>query len=269
MKFIQYRLTHIDKLKVLLCTLFCLSSLFAWADPAAHGRYSDLVDDYEPSTLSIVIPIILLVGLGGLFLYFWLKDFWSKNKDGIQSVLGFIAVIAVVAFVGKCSSESNKSSNQSSNSSPSQYTSPTQQQQHSQPQNYAPVRQLRYRTEYYDETCDRCHGTGRVTCDRCGGRGYVEVYCQECNGQGYTTETRYDIEYNDPLDFMSGVKSRTPYTEKMYCFHCGGTGKLRSGCPKCGIDNSSTQGMFATTISCQACNGNGTIQRSLQVPYYE
>lgn len=247
-----------------------LSFCPAFADPADHGRYSDLDDNYSPSTFSIIIPIILLLALGGFFLFFWIKDIWSKNKDSIQSTLGFIAVIAIVAFVGKCVSENDHGTK---NNSLHQYTPPTQisnptsiPNQNSTPICTPPVK---YRTEYYDEICEHCNGTGRITCDKCNGRGYIEKYCPECNGNGYTVITKYNIEYNDPLDFLSGVKSKTPYTEKIYCFHCSGTGRLKSGCPQCGADYTSMPGIFATTIECYFCNGSGTVRRSRQVPYYD
>lgn len=247
-----------------------LSFCSAFADLADHGRYSDLDDDYSPSTFSIVVPIIFLLALVGFFLFFWLKDVWSKNKDTIQSAFGFIAIIAVVAFVGKCVSEN---SHDSKSNSSNQYSQPTQSSnpvpvsnQNSTP-TYTP--QVKYRTEYFDQNCEYCNGTGRITCDKCNGRGYIETYCSECNGNGYTIITKYNIEYNDPLDFLSGVKNRTPYTEKMYCFHCSGTGRIKSGCPVCGVDYTSMQGFFATTIDCYYCNGSGTVRRSRQVPYYD
>ncbi len=254
-----------------VCVIFVFLPLFsAFADPTDHGRFSDLEDDYTQSTLSIVIPILLLIGLGGFFLFFWLKDVWAKNKESIQSIMVFIAIIAAVAFVGKCSFEN---SHKSQDNSQHQYVPPSQlsqpnsyQQQHNTP-SYTP--QLKYRTEYYEERCVRCYGSGYIACDRCNGGGYVEHTCSNCNGYGYTTVTKYDIEYNDPFDFLSGVKSRTPYTEKMYCFHCQGSGKIRSDCPKCGVDNSFGPGIYSSTITCPSCNGQGVLKKSRQVSYYE
>lgn len=258
-------------IRIFVCVLLVFLPFFtALADPADHGRYSDLDDDYTPSKFSIILPLLILIGLVGFFLFFWLKDVWSKNKESIQSVFGFIAIIAVIAFIGKCSSENNHNSQRNSQH---QYIPPTQSsstntyQQPKQAPAYTP--QLKYRTEYYEERCERCYGSGHIACDRCNGRGYVENTCSECNGYGYTVVTKYNVEYNDPLDFLSGVKSKTPYTEKMHCFHCQGSGKIRSSCPKCGADNSYGQSIFSSTIVCPSCNGQGIVKRSRQVPYYE
>ncbi len=167
-------------IRLFVCSAFVLLSFCpAFAAPADHGRYSDLYDDYTPSTFSIVVPIILLLALGGLFLFFWLKDVWSKNKDSIQSVLRFIATVAVVAFVGKCVSEN---SHDSKNESSHQYTPPTQTPiQLRSNQNTTPIYtpQVKYRTEYYNEICEHCNGTGWTICDKCNGRGYIEKYCPE------------------------------------------------------------------------------------------
>lgn len=258
-------------IRLLVCIAFLLVPfLSADADPAAHGRYSDLDDDYTPSKFSIAIPLLILLGLCGFFLIFWLKDVWSKHKDSIQSVLGFIAIIAVVTFVGKCASENSRDTQ--SNSQP-QYVQPTNSSHpnSSLQQTPTPVYtpQLKYRTEYYEERCERCYGSGHVACDKCSGRGYIEMNCSECNGYGYTTVTKYNIEYNDPLDFLSGVKSKTPYTENMHCFHCHGSGKIRSACPKCGVDNSYGPSMVLFSLTCPSCNGQGILKKSRQVPYYE
>lgn len=258
-------------LRYFISVVFLLLPLFSvLANPSDHGRYSDLSDDYTPSNISIVIPLLILIGLGGFFLFFWLKDVWAKNKESIQSALGIIAFIAIVAFVGKCTSENYHNSPKDSQY---QYVQPTQS---SQPNSYKqPIQvpsytpQLKYRTEYYEERCERCYGTGHIACDRCNGRGYVENTCPECKGYGYTTVTKYNIEYNDPLDFMSGVKCKTPYTEKIYCFHCHGSGKVTSSCPKCGVDNSYTPSIILSTITCPSCNGQGIIKRSRHVSYYE
>lgn len=262
---------HQQYLRIFVSVLFVFLPLFStFADPADHGRYSDLDDDYTPSTLSIVIPILILIGLGGFFLFFWLKDVWSKNKDSIQSVLGFIAIIAVVAFVGKCASENSHQSNTNSQreySQPSQNPQPNSYKQPTQTPSYTP--QLRYRTEYYEDRCERCYGTGHITCDRCNGRGYIEYTCSECNGSGYREVTKYYTEYNDPFDFTSGVKSSTPYQEKLPCFNCHVSGKIRRGCPKCGVDNSFGPSIYSSTITCPYCNGQGILKKSRQVPYYE
>lgn len=271
-KILQFLSNYQPYIRVFVFTgLLILPFLSALADPADHGRYSDLDDDYTPSTFSIVIPLLILIGLAGIFLFFWLKDVWSKNKDSIQSVLGFIAIIAAVAFVGKCASENKQHSNGNSQHQYIQQPAQNSQINSIQHKNQTPAHtpQLKYRTEYYEERCELCYGSGHVSCDRCNGRGYIEYNCPECNGSGYRTVTKYNVEYNDPLDFLSGVKSRTPYTEEVPCFNCHVSGRTRSACPKCGVDNSYGSNLYSSTITCPSCKGQGILTKSRQVPYYE
>lgn len=71
--------------KTMLIFSLLISSSTAFADLSNRGRL-----DYEHGEYEWVIPALVLVGLGGFFAYFFLKDFWRKNKDEIFATLGVI-----------------------------------------------------------------------------------------------------------------------------------------------------------------------------------
>lgn len=60
---------------------FCTYT-FAFADLSNRGRL-----DYPHGKMEWIIPLVMLLVLGGIFGYFFFKDFWKKNKDEILATL--------------------------------------------------------------------------------------------------------------------------------------------------------------------------------------
>ena len=252
-------------LRVFTLVLFFSISAAAFADPADHGRLTDLEDDptlnTTLNTFSIVIALILLIVIGGGILIVFLADYWKKNKDNILSFLGFAVIIGVVIFIGKCSSENrtNKTNNNPSYT-PNQTYPNTQRPSNNYQQ---PVKQLRYRTEYYEGRCESCYGAGLMVCDRCNGNGYIEVVCSNCNGNGYKEVyrvVRQDLFNPDDKEYGWEYES---------CRQCFGKGKVKKACPKCDNDYPICNSLIKTFTTCSTCHGSGKVIKSRQVPYYE
>lgn len=83
--------------KILLVSLFLFSSLIVFADLSNRGRL-----DYDHGEYEFLIPLIILLILGGVFIFYWSKDFWEKNKDEILATLSVFGKGAVILFVLFC-----------------------------------------------------------------------------------------------------------------------------------------------------------------------
>lgn len=74
-------------------------SLIAFADMSSRGKSSDL-PGYGHGKYEFLIPLLILVALGGVFLYFWGKDFLTKHKDFGKEVKSTISLLGIVAAGG-------------------------------------------------------------------------------------------------------------------------------------------------------------------------
>lgn len=73
---------------------FCCVYLSAFADLTNRGRL-----DHKHGEFEWIIPALCLIILACVFGYFFLKDFWSKNKEEITEFLSFITISCVVGFL--------------------------------------------------------------------------------------------------------------------------------------------------------------------------
>lgn len=69
---------------------FLLSCSYAWADLSNRGRLDSHHGKYE-----FLIPLIILLGIGGIAIYLWGKDTWNKYKSSIFETIGGL-------FIGGC-----------------------------------------------------------------------------------------------------------------------------------------------------------------------
>lgn len=85
--------------KLLIILVFALSSSMSmFADFSNRGRYSDFTD--HKSSFLDILPILIFIGIVGIFLYYGAKEYWSKHKDGIVGNLTLIgAGILFVLFL--------------------------------------------------------------------------------------------------------------------------------------------------------------------------
>lgn len=85
--------------KLLIILVFALSSSMSmFADFSNRGRYSDFTD--HKSSILDILPILIFIGIVGIFLYYGAKEYWSKHKDGIVGNLTLIgAGILFVLFL--------------------------------------------------------------------------------------------------------------------------------------------------------------------------
>ena len=85
--------------KLLIISVLALSSSMSmFADFSNRGRYSDFTE--HKSSILDILPILIFVGIVGIFLYYGAKEYWGKHKDGIVGNLTLIgAGILFVLFL--------------------------------------------------------------------------------------------------------------------------------------------------------------------------
>lgn len=74
-------------------------SLIVFADMSGRGKSSDL-PGYGHGKYEFLIPLLILVALGGVFLYFWSKDFLTKHKDFGKEVKSTISLLGIITAGG-------------------------------------------------------------------------------------------------------------------------------------------------------------------------
>lgn len=258
--------------KVFLFFLFSIA-LNVIAAPELRGRPVDLYDDYSPSPLSYIIPILVLLIIGGIFLIIFISDVWRKYKDNILIVLFIGLVLGFIICFAKCSEE-NRSRPQ--NEIIKQHPIPQNEgvYQQSKP-NYHQIQQkhpvLKYRIEQYSEICAQCYGGGRIECPHCKGKGWKNEACNFCKGTGGEGMVKcLDCkikEYSasglgiDPSSLDCISCGNTGYV-KASCYFCNGTGVSSKFCEYC-------KPLDYYQIQCPSCKGQGSVMRTRQVQYYE
>lgn len=245
--------------KILLYT-FLFSAIQCFADYSDHGRPWDADDNYDSSHgiwfALFILGIIIVVAIYGFAKHIW-ENHKSEVKDGFGIVAFFGGCILLFLLGKSCSESRPKDNGNAVNVHQIQQTKQQPAQQY-QPQPRQP--ELRYRTEYYNDICSYCSGTGYITCRFCNGTGHLTANCRECNGKGYTEFTMW----------VSGnlYEGGHNVTSHLSCLKCGGKGTETAPCPHChliGTKNNS----FINGNTCSTCNGSGRITKSRQVPYYQ
>ncbi|MGM9863528.1 MAG: hypothetical protein ACI305_04610 [Lepagella sp.] len=261
-------------LSVFISTLCSIE--IAFADYSSHGRPWDADDNYDSSHgLWVVLGIIALGVI--IFIGAVAKNVWDNHKDSIKEGFGtlvFFGVCILLFLGGKTCSESNKNASDN-NVSTHQYVSPSPQ---TNTQIYQPtlpnnnnsynnqrMQQPQFRTEYYDEKCYRCSGTGQIVCPYCSGKGYEKVSCSNCNGRGYKQVYKVVRSTLDPATWEETDKVYG--YEDEYCTYCFGTGYKKSRCSHCNSEYPYGNSLISTYITCPECRGQGVFHKSRQVPY--
>ena len=72
-------------------------SLIAFADMSSRGKSSDL-PGYGHEKYEFFILLLILVALGGAFLYFWSKEFLTKHKDFVKSIIVTLLELAAAGL---------------------------------------------------------------------------------------------------------------------------------------------------------------------------
>lgn len=80
--------------KRILILLYFLSSLSAVAELKNRGRL-----DYAHGEFEWAIPATILIGLLGLFSYFFLKEYWHKYKKNILSAIVVSLKAGLLLFI--------------------------------------------------------------------------------------------------------------------------------------------------------------------------
>lgn len=257
---------------------FLISAAYAFADYSNHGRPWDASDNYDSSHgigfALFILAVIVIVAIGAAG-----KHAWDNHKSSIKEGLGIVAFFGgcILLFLGgKACSESRPKDNGNA-VNVQQYHQQYQQhpQQHSQPipgvdvnaiqqQNQQRQPQLKFRYEYYYETCSDCYGNGTVNCRYCGGSGWVRSTCQFCNGSGGHRRVRC----------TSCALNERSVSPSSYCIECGNTGYIETSCQRCGGSGYESSicphcDMYEHKMRCPTCSGNGRVKRTRQVSYYE
>lgn len=250
---------------------FALSVGFAFADYSSRGRPWDADDNYDSSSGIWIVLFVIVVGVV-VFIGAAAKHTWDNHKNSIKDGLGIVAFFGfcIILFLGgKACSESR--SNNSNHAAPvQQINTPSPQYAPAHPSNQQAIPgvnvdelrqqyQPRYRTEYYDERCSQCYGSGSVVCSFCGGKGYTYVTCSSCNGRGahHVRKTAQNV-FDDSWD--------TYETDEM-CMACFGKGSVEQRCNHCNSDYPYGNSLISTYMTCPTCHGQGVFHRSRQVPY--
>lgn len=78
--------------------IFLTFSLIAFADMSSRGKSSDL-PGYGYENFEIFILLLILVAFGGVFLYYWCKDFLAKHKDFGKKAISLLGSAVVCGFL--------------------------------------------------------------------------------------------------------------------------------------------------------------------------
>jgi hypothetical protein len=241
---------------------------YALSDYSSHGRPWDANDNYDSSRELCFVLFIVTVGLI-VFLGAVAKHMWDNHKGSIKDSLGIVALFGVCILLflgGNTCSEHHPKSGDNNNATNIQQVQPSQPQQ-PVPQNNQPYQpQLRYRTEYYNETYPTCGGSRFIKCSYCSGDGFVKQTCQYCNGQGYKEVYKVVRTEINPATWQK-INPKYGY-EKEYCNACFGHGHTEAKCTHCD-NNYPHNTVLASGHTCSTCQGTGMVERSRQVPYYE
>lgn len=261
--FISYSI----RMKRLFVLIFIVVSSIglAFADYSSHGRPWDVDDNYDSSRGLWFVLFIVIVGII-VFLGAVAKNTWDNHKELIKEGLGIVAFFGVCILLflgGKACSEQHPPNSNSTNTPQTRQVTPQKPLPQNQKQ-YQP--QLRYRTEYYNETCPSCGGNRFIVCNYCGGKGFIKQTCQYCNGQGYKEVYKVVRSEIDPATWQE-INPVYGY-EKEYCNACFGHGYKEVKCTHCDNNYPYNVGMTSGHI-CSTCQGTGVVERSRQVPYYE
>lgn len=93
-----YIIREIMKKLLIILALALSSSMSMFADFSNRGRYSDFTD--HKSSILDILPILIFIGIVGIFLYYGAKEYWSKHKDSIVGNLTLIGTgILFVLFL--------------------------------------------------------------------------------------------------------------------------------------------------------------------------
>lgn len=252
---------------VLSIASFALSVGFAFADYSSRGRPWDADDNYDSSSGIWIVLFIIVVGVV-VFIGAAAKHTWNNHKDSIKEGLGIVAFFGVCILLflgGKACSEQHTKSNDSGNT-PNVHQIQQSHPQQTLPQNIQYQPQLRYRTEYYNETCPTCGGSRFIKCSYCGGNGFIKQTCQYCNGQGYKEVYKVVRAEIDPATWQE-INPVYGY-EKEYCNACFGHGYSELKCTHCD-NNYPYNTVMSSGHICSTCQGTGVVERSRQVSYYE
>lgn len=250
-------------------SIFCFSTFLSFADYASRGRPWDAYDNYDSSRGFWLI--LFLLGIGVIvFIGAIAKYTWENHKDSIKDFFGiviFLGVIILLFLLGKSCSEANHHESHS--------TYPIQ--QNPQPVNNNVIQEhnnlnyqqtpstVHYRTEFYNETCPDCGGLGAKECSFCKGYGYVKTICPSCHGEGFVIVNKA-IPYFGPQE-VGDVKYEWEQVKES-CGRCLGKGYIKEKCTHCDNDFPFPTGR-SSYVTCPTCKGQGTIQKSRQVEYYE
>lgn len=197
----------------------------------------------------------------------------SSNNGGCINLIYVLLVAPMLLFaLGKgcicCADELFKNTNNVNNSKSSSFTHDSNWKYEHSKQQLAPkmevnnnhsTSQPRFRTEYYDEKCIKCNGSGTINCMYCNGRGYVIEKCLKCKGKGsiYVEKNKYNFLHDEWETFES-------YD---ICISCFGKGGKEIRCTHCRqfdyLDVIST----SSYMVCPNCHGQGILHRSRQVQY--
>lgn len=262
---------------ILFFSTLAYSCILAYADYSDRGRFSDLDDNYDSSRglgfLLFVLAVGAIIVVGAIA-----KGVWNNHKDSIKEGLGTIAFFAgciLLFLAGKTCSEHRPKDNGHAQpiqhqSSPSPQYGPTHpSNQYTQPQRnnnvYQQPQQPRYRTEYYDERCSQCYGSGSVVCTYCGGKGYIQQICSYCQGEGSKQVYKVVRATIDPstweeVDKVYGYESEL-------CTACMGSGRKEVRCTHCNSEYPYGNHLISTYMTCPSCRGQGIFHKSRQVPY--
>ena len=196
----------------------------------------------------------------------------NNNSGCINTIFALIFVPLMLFAIGKgcvsCADELFKSSNNRSYTPSSSYNQSNSGDRQSNKlftpssnnNEHKEYSQPRYRTEYYDENCSRCNGTGIVVCSYCNGKGYIMGKCSNCKGKGSIHIKRRGLN-------VFSNEWETYETDEM-CVSCLGEGLLKQTCSHCSNDNpSGFIGHNSTYMTCPTCQGRRTFRQSRQVQY--
>lgn len=237
-----------------------LSALQCFADYSNHGKPWDADDTYD-SSRGLWFAILVLVVLVLVFVGAAAKNTWDNHKSEIKDGLGIVAFFGgciLLFFIGKSYFDSNHTDNTANEKQTQQ---PTTERQNDINSNASTRNEqqitIKYRTEYYDEKCPSCEGSGRIICPYCGGSARMATTCQSCNGSGKR------VIHRTGQNFATGEWET--FEDYDVCMNCLGKGVKETVCSYCKNDN-----YYGTPshIACPNCQGRGVFHKSRQVSYY-
>lgn len=270
--------------RALLVCVMILVCVVAHAGEVPGGRFTDLPghDGSGSDGVVIVLGVLVLLVVGGFFLYMYVQEHWETVKE----VLSAVAFIGAMVFMGMCASATSKEHAREQRAQErkemeervrerraAEQKAQQKRERENQlerwrtPSGSVSGRTTRRRTVTYYEQCDVCGGRGKVTCKLCGGTGMREKICTYCNGSGghrrvkcFMCKGKGKIKDSYFDEVNCGNCWGSGWVEE-YCHWCSGSGKSSSLCDNC-------NGMLSGgQVTCTACGGSGQVSRTREETY--